>query len=99
MSSSLVKSDEWYDDAVELALDWYSSVGSDVELLWLDPSPGAESGRVARRRDAIDFEAGRANGFEAGRGEANGCEAGRGEANEFEGAAGGRGGSGRGGSE
>src|SRR5215216_2065261 len=52
----------------------------------LDPSPGAESGREARRREAIEFEAGRGevNGFDAGRGAANGCKAGSREANRFE---------------
>jgi len=57
----------------------------------LDPSPGAESGREARRREAIEFEAGtrEVNGFEAGKGGVNGCPAGtpearRREAIEFE---------------
>jgi len=59
---------------------------ADWKLSLLDPSPGAESEREARKREAIDFESGRreANGFELGRGEANGCEAGRCETEGFE---------------
>ena len=94
---SLEKMLEAESDVVEL-LPLVAYGSSDAELLALDPSLGAESGREARSREAIEFDAGRgaANGFDAGRGAANGCEVRRRGTDGFEAdgrAAGGRGGS------
>ena len=53
-----MKSDEWTDDAVELALDSYRDDSED-ELLELDPSFGAASRRETNGLEANAFEAGR----------------------------------------